>query len=127
MSLSIVLACSLLIGALSATLAYRRARNPYLWFFIGFIFGLFGVFAIFLLPLPTKKELPQPPAQPQPYIDGPGDRFWYYLDPSSDQQGPMSRDALTHAWKKGEVHAETFVWHEDLSTWKPLQELIKYR
>ncbi len=124
-----ILVSSLALGSISAYLANRRGRNPYSWFTIGFVFGLLGVLALFILPLPRKKIL-QPAAAkptPQPYIDGPSDRFWYYLDENRSSQGPISHNALTQAWQSGSIRSNTFVWHEDLSTWKPLQELIKFR
>lgn len=65
--------------------------------------------------------------EPQPYIEGPIDRFWYYLDQGREQRGPMSHEALTRAWKKGEVATSTLVWHEHLANWKQLQDLIKYK
>lgn len=124
-----ILISSLAFGSISAWLASRKGRNPYAWFTAGFIFGLLGVLALFILPQPRRKNLrtEQPAPAPQPFIDGPSDRFWYYLDDNRASQGPMSHNALTQAWQKGSIGSSTFVWHEDLSTWKPLQELIKYK
>lgn len=112
------------IGSLSAYLAYKRSRNPYLWFFIGFFFGIFGIFAIFFAPAPKKKVNRTPP--PLVYnIQGPIDKFWYFLDPANQQQGPMSRDAITAAWKEGRIDPSTYVWNEEMSDWKPLGEILK--
>ncbi len=124
-----VLISSIGFGLISAYLANRKGRNPYTWFTIGFIFGLLGVLALFILPQPRKKNIQpdQPIPSPQPFIDGPSDRFWYYLDEARASQGPMSHNALTQAWQNGSIGSSTFVWHEELSTWKPLQELIKYK
>ena len=114
-----------IIGSLAAYLSYRRGKNPYLWFFIGFFFGLLGIMAIFFAPF-SKKKLPPAPAQAVPVfsIPGPTDKFWYYLDSSRQQQGPMSHHALVSAWKKGSVTLSTLVWNEELPEWKPLQELV---
>ena len=124
---ALIAAC--LIGGLSAYLSYRRGRNPYLWFFIGFLFGIFGIMAIFFAPLTKKKKgvasLQPTEIKPIPKIAGPKDKFWYYLDPSNQQQGPMSHDALTLAWKEGRIVPTSYVWNEELTDWKPLQELIK--
>lgn len=114
------------VGALSAFLAHKRGRNPYFWFFIGFAFGLVGIMAIFFAPFSKKKAAPQQ-AAPQPYISGPSSKFWYYLDAAHQQHGPMSLDALTKAWKEGTVLPTSFVWHEGLPDWKPLQEMIRLR
>ena len=114
----------ILIGSLSAYLAYRRERNPYLWFGIGFLFGIFGILFLFFSPSRKKKEVPVE-AAPLPTIQGPSNKFWYYLDPAQQQQGPMSLDALTTAWREGKIDLSTYIWHEDLSDWKPLQEMVK--
>ncbi|HSX25648.1 MAG TPA: DUF4339 domain-containing protein [Chlamydiales bacterium] len=113
----------IIIGALSAYLAYRRGKNPYLWFGLGFLFGIFGL--LFLFFTPKKKEVPVQEEAPLPTIQGPSNKFWYYLDPAQQQQGPMSLDALTAAWREGKIELSTYVWHEDLTDWKPLQEIIK--
>jgi len=126
-SLPIQLLIAAIVGFLSAHIATRRGRNPFLWFGIGFLFGVLGILALFLVSFAKKK--PAPPAaakpEPQPFIDGPIDRFWYYLDAAHSQQGPMSYQAITEAWKKGIIAASTLVWHEEMADWKELQELIK--
>ncbi len=127
MNLSIsplMIAIAFLIGIISAYLSWKRGKNPYLWFTIGFMFGLVGVFAVFFLgknKTPTK-ELPKEPVFT---IQGPTNKFWYYLDPSHQQKGPLSKDALTAAWKEGKVDLSTFIWHEELSEWKPFKEILK--
>lgn len=110
-------------GIISAFLASKRGKNPYLWFTLGCLFGILGIFAI-LVALPPKRK-PAAAKQSVWRIDGPSDKFWYYLDPSNQQHGPMSRDALTAAWKSGKLNPTTYIWHEDLPNWKPLQESLK--
>ena len=129
MSLPVILCMSSLAGLISAYIAQRRGRNPYFWFGIGFLFGLIGVLAIFIIPNPKRvqREEVTTQSEPKPYIDGPIDRFWYYLDGSRQQQGPMSHDALTEAWKRGKITISTLVWYEDLANWTELQELIKFK
>ncbi len=112
------------IGALSAYLARKRGRNPYLWFAVGFLFGIFGIFAIFFAS-GKKKEEAAAPKEPVFSIQGPKDKFWYYLDPANQQLGPMSHDAVTAAWHEGKIHMGTLVWHEELPEWKPLKEVVK--
>lgn len=124
--LTTALAFSCLIGTLSAYLAHRRERNPYIWFFVGAFFGILGVIAVFFAPAKKKaKPLPLHPLQPEPTIVGPSDKFWYYLDPAHQQMGPISFDALKRAWKEGKITLSTYVWYEDLADWKPLQEFIR--
>lgn len=115
---------AVVIGGVSAYLAYKRGRNPYAWFAIGFFFGIFGIFAIFFAS-GKKKPIPIPKLEPVLTIQGPTDKFWYYLDPLNQQQGPMSRDAITIAWKEGKVDLSTFVWHEEMTDWKPLKDTLK--
>ncbi len=119
-----MLVTAAIMGAISAFLAVKRGKNPYLWFALGFLFGIFGIFAIFFFTSP-KKTAQTASKQPVFRIDGPKDKFWYYLDPAQNSQGPMSLDALTATWKAGKISPSTLVWHEDLPDWKPLKETLK--
>lgn len=117
---------ALLTGALGAYLAHKRGRNPYIWFCIGSFFGILGAFAIFFAP---KKTLPKPTQEPKeeaPFqtIQGPSDKFWYYLSPEHQQIGPMSLEGLTNALRQGKISLTTYVWNEELPEWKPLQDLM---
>lgn len=120
----LTVAIALIMGTLSATIAHRRGRNGYLWFFVGFLFGLIGMLAVFFM-APKKAVVKPILSAPAPQVTGPSDKFWYYLDPAHAQQGPMSFEALTKAFGQGKISPSTFVWHEDLSDWKPLQEFLK--
>jgi uncharacterized membrane protein YfcA len=113
-------------GLITAYIAYRRKRNPASWFLIGFLFGLIGLLFFFFSPQ-RKKPAPAAPVKPQPkpYVFGPADKYWYFLDAGQTQVGPMSYTALSNHWKQGKIKPDTFVWHEDLVDWKPLQELIR--
>ncbi|MBX9744656.1 MAG: DUF4339 domain-containing protein [Chlamydiales bacterium] len=126
----VALALSLCVGTLSAYLAFRQGRNPYFWFCIGMFFGLIGVFALFIAP-PKRKPQPTPPSIqsiiPEQVIIGPPDKFWYYLNEAHQQIGPMSFQALNKAWKLGIITIKTFVWHEQLSDWKTLEECIEIK
>ena len=114
-----------IIGAISAFLAYKRQKNPYLWFAIGFFFGIFGIMAIFFAPRSIRKKESPVPAAPLPIIHGPTDKLWYYLDTAQAQQGPMSHHALTTAWREGKIDLSTYLWNEELTEWKPLGEFVK--
>lgn len=122
-----LLLLSTCIGTLSAYLAVKQRKNPYFWFFIGIFFGLLGVIAIFFAPPQKRKKQPANPWITESFIAGPSNKFWYYLDVSHKQVGPMSLAALSKAWKAGTVLSNTFVWHEDLTDWKPLEECIQTR
>lgn len=43
---------------------------------------------------------------------------WYYLK-GGEQIGPVSREAVHEAARRGEVNASTYVWHEELIQWVP--------
>lgn len=110
-------------GTLSAFLAHKRGCNLYFWFAVGFVFGFFGIFATFFAA--NKKSALRKKPLPVTRIDGPKDKFWYYLDPTQQQQGPLSHDTLTNRWKEGKLDESTFVWHEEMSNWTPLKETLK--
>lgn len=112
-------------GFIAAYLAYKRKRNPYLWFFIGFFFGVFGLLGIFFSPLKRKIKLTTATQKekPIPVLPGPFNKFWYYLDPTHQQVGPMSHGAITKALYQGEISESTFVWNEDMSEWKKIVDL----
>ena len=121
----LMLVIAFIVGIISACLASKRGKNPYLWFALGILFGIFGIFAICFASSSSKRATQSAPKQPVFRIDGPVDKFWYYLDPSHSQQGPMSRDALTAAWESGKINPSTFIWHEDLPDWRPLKEALR--
>jgi hypothetical protein len=122
-----VVACSLL-GCASAYLARKRGKNPLFWFATGFLFGLIGVVAILFAPKPKRKtRKATPPRTPEPVLDGPVDKFWYYLDAAHITSPPMSHQAITKEWKSGRLSPKTFIWHEDLSNWTPLEEIVKLK
>lgn len=115
---------ALAMGGIAAYFAKRKKKDPFLWFCIGAFFGLLGVLYLYFLVKPAKKaEEPLP----RPIIKASADpqKFWYYLDPENNQFGPMSYNALNQAWKDGKVTVDTYVWNEDLESWKPFGETLK--
>lgn len=119
---SILTLLAFVVGTLSAYLAHKRKKNPLLWFAIGFFFGLLGMFAILFLTTPPKRPKKREPIW---IIDGPKDKFWYYVDRAQEKQGPMSYDALTLAWREGRIGPVTYIWQEEWNEWKKLQETLK--
>jgi hypothetical protein len=116
-----VVVVSLVMGSIFAYVAFRRQVNPWIGFCLGFCLGLSGVlFAMFLLPRkrPTKRRF-------QPYLEGPTDKLWYYLNKAEKQEGPMSFFALEKELLKGKIGKKTLVWHEGLIEWQPLSPFIK--
>ncbi len=117
-------------GLISAYMATKRNRNPYIWFGVGFFFGMLGAIALFFAPKVVKPEekvaLSPVKREPQPYLFGPIAKFWYYVE-GGNQVGPMSYEAISKEWKMGKLPKETLVWHEDLVEWKQIEELVKTR
>jgi hypothetical protein len=118
-------------GLISAYLSFKRGRNPFIWFFVGFFFGMLGTIALFFTPKIGKKEetMQASPIKldPQPYLYGPVGKFWYYVNEAREQIGPLSYEAISEEWKSGKLANKTLVWHEDMTEWEPLEQLIKSR
>lgn len=109
----------LIQGAISARLARRKGRNPYLWFTLGCFFGLLGILAIvFMKPVSRMRMLmPQAPITPRlPHF------IWYYLDEASKQQGPLSSSALESAFREGKIQSTTYVWREEMPEWERFEK-----
>lgn len=123
---SLTFLLAFLTGCMGAWFAHRRKKNIYLWFTIGFFFGILGAFLIFFIPQKKKKPAAlQKPEPLPPSILGPSDKFWYYLTTEHEQVGPMSHAALTSAFRQGKISPTTFVWNEELPDWKPLEDMIQ--
>src|SRR5579872_5470996 len=76
---------ALIAGILSAYLARKGNRNPLKWFCIGSALGFFGVLPIFFLPMKKQTRTRRAPAESKiSFIDGPANKFWYYLDGSQN-------------------------------------------
>lgn len=125
------------LGVITANLAKQRGRDPFIWFFIGTVFGLLGMLLLFILPnlsseevkktektddnvvLPViVEELPLEPSQLFQLKD------WFCIDSTTKGQlGPMSFDALKGLWKKEKVVPGTYVWSEGMSEWQPVENV----
>ena len=120
----------LVIACISAYYAKERGRNPYIWFFIGFLGSLPGLLILFILPRKTAKKTEEPALANQENLSSSlkppvgSSPFWYYLDPSNQQLGPMSFHALEEAWREGKVTLQTYVWNETMENWKLFSEII---
>ncbi len=120
------------MGSISAYLAKKRGKNPYLWFGLGAILGVLGFFLLFFMP--SKKKMAErkksvqddsetiditPDVSPTQF-----EKLWYYLAPGNEQHGPMSFDALKRAFSAGDVTDTTYVWNEEMEEWKRFGELL---
>ena len=112
--------CSL-IGLAAAYLAKtKKGRRPFVWFLIGFSFGIAGLFTLFFLPKLKKEEKKEPPAiEIEPSLNTKGD--WYYIDASHSQQGPYCFDDL----KQKNLTEQNYVWHEQFTEWKKWGDVFK--
>lgn len=123
---------SLVFGAVSAYIAYLKGKSPFIWFILGTLFGVFGILFLFLSPKPKAKKQNPKTEDKTTTIDitptvssADKEKFWYYLDPSNEQYGPMSFDALVREWKNSKISEKTYVWNENLDNWKPFSEFLK--
>ncbi len=120
----------IVFGAVSAYFAKIRGKNPYLWFFLGMLFGVFGLLYLFFTPKPKRGEQTESPTDGKTIDISPAydpkfnEIFWYYLDPENKQYGPMSFEALYRLYRDANISKKTFVWNESLESWKPLDEFI---
>ena len=121
------------MGSITAYLAKKRGKNPYIWFGIGMFLGVLGMLILFFMP--NKKKSVQAPTEPikddEITIDvtpevkpSELEKFWYYLTKGNEQHGPMSFDALKRAFKEGLVSDATYVWNEEMDAWKRFGELF---
>lgn len=128
--LTILLFC-IVIGVSCSRHARTRGRNPQLWFWIGFIFGILGLIALFLLPsLAIQKKRSSVKLRPLPEIPSllkakdptHAQKLWYYLDQEQNQLGPMSLNALTQAWETKKIDKSTYIWNELMDNWQTCEE-----
>ncbi len=124
MSTGLILFMGIVMGSITAYYAKQKNKDPFIWFFVGFLFGMLGLLSLFIISnFQAKREAQnQPPPAPKPVAPAVPQKFWYYLDQENRQFGPVSFDALNSAWKEGKITVNTFVWNEDLDGWKPFEQ-----
>jgi len=47
---------------------------------------------------------------------------WHYMDSNNQQRGPVTAAQLREMFEDGTLFASTYVWCEDMDTWKELKE-----
>lgn len=118
-----------ILGGITAILAERRGRDPWIWFFIGMFLGLLGIVILFLMPAANVKadedlKSKQPPSiapQPTQQVD---DKQWFYLDRQHQQCGPVSYAQIKELMDKQELTKASYVWSEGMETWKKIEEVF---
>ncbi len=111
-----------LIGLISAYFAKKNGRNPYFWFSMGVFFGVLTLIVMFFINIRSKKAPLQPVQAPAPIVDS---KLWYYLT-NDKQMGPVSLNKLFLLLKEGQITFTTYVWNEELESWKFLNETKEY-
>lgn len=120
----------LIIGAITAYIAhFKKQRNPLLWFFIGFFFGLLGLFSLFFLNKKKQQDtIVKSPKLPLTtiLIKNSLTLPWYYVNKDFLQEGPVSGKRLANLIEKNHLNQETLVWNEDFTEWKKIKEVPEY-
>jgi hypothetical protein len=116
------------IAILASFFAKRAGKNPYLWFFIGFLFGTLSFIA--LLFMSSRKTIKKPTLVVAPnevLKELPKDcKFWYYLNHEQEEIGPISFSRLLNLYNSGKVTKLTYIWNEDFEDWKYLKDTEMY-
>ena len=116
--LSIIFSC--VFAFLSYHYASKRGRDPYIWFFLGFIFGLFGLIALFILPDIKKITSPSLPPKQQKYSPILYQE-WFYIDSNKEQQPPITFEKLKTMWNDGTLKSSSYVWTKGMDNWKQIK------
>lgn len=106
--------------------AKLRGRNPFVWFAIGFTFGLLGLLILYLLPPLTSQSLPKVYSSIEPRqkpLFKSSQKLWYYLNSHNQRFGPMSLERLKEIWIENQIFKKTYVWNEEMKDWKLVEEL----
>lgn len=104
------------MGIISVYYAKKNFKNPYLWFFLGVLFGVWSLVALFFINHKKKETTPQ--KKNDPFLKS--DKLWYYLTDDKEQVGPMSLTKLNSLYRTGKIHDNSYIWNEDLENWQKL-------
>ena len=128
----------LLMGTLTAYIAWKRGRNPTFWFIVGICFGWLGFVVVYFLPKQEevlkqreeelskdqkKEALRMEKIEPVKEESHSQEPSWFYLDKEHKQHGPVLAAIIENLWKKQEIVPTTFVWKEGMQDWKRVEEL----
>jgi hypothetical protein len=138
----------LLMGALTAYVAWKRGRSPLIWFIVGIFFGWLGFLLVYFLPVQeevlkqreeevSRAQKIEPQNLEKQGLEKQGlekiepvqekhayeEVNWFYLDKERKQQGPISSSSIENLWKKQEIMPATYVWKEGMQDWKKVEEL----
>jgi hypothetical protein len=123
--LKTLLISSSILGLIASYFAIKQNRNYFIWFLLGFMFGTVTLIVLFFLK-PPKKEEKQTATIPTLTNTIKDSKFWYYLNKTKTEVGPLSSTKLISLYKNGVIFDNTFVWNEDLENWLYLKNTKAY-
>lgn len=113
-----------LSGFFAAVYAKRSGKNPIIWFFIGFFLGAIGIFAFMFFGKKQKNKTTSSSQTPQiPQLNLYKGAWYYALD--GQIEGPVSDYFIKEQFEKNALSTDTLVWHESMSDWAQLKDLLK--
>lgn len=120
----LVLLLSFIIALSGAYLAKKHNRKPLFWFLMTFLFGVFGLFTLYILIFyKAKKKKTQNTNGKVKILTLPFNYLWYYLNHENQTVGPISSPKLLEEYQKGTISQNTYLWHDELETWKKPSEI----
>lgn len=118
------------LGFSSAYFANKEGRNPYLWFFLGIIFGVTSLVLLLFLSYKKRRKksliVQEAISALNKQIKLSDSKFWYYLNREDKQIGPMSSTRLHGLFKDGTISKSTYIWNEEFEEWKFLKDTEIY-
>lgn len=141
MSVFISICIWIFVGATTGYVASKRGRDPYLWFFLGILFGVFSLLLLMILPshgegvkreAESEGEIDDNSGETVSLVITPASQLtkesfflvdWFYLDKEGRQQGPLAGDVLKTLWQEEKIIAATFVWSNGMPQWKRIAEI----
>jgi hypothetical protein len=137
MDLYLILLILFTIGATCYYTAKKKERNPFIWFFIGFFFGLMGLLLLVLLPKARKAQVTKQNqfSQQEQNIANTADvailspykeMQWYYLNDNHEPKGPLYFSEMLDAWIKGVISVKSYVWQDQMNVWQQIHEISDF-
>lgn len=129
-----MLPIQILLGIISAYIAFKKQRNPFGWFFVGFLFGLIGIVIAMILPpsdisgnysnpnnsqkLEILSEEVKDKAENTitPPIFETSD--WFYLNENKKAIGPFNEENLIKTLLTKENRKEIWIWKKGMTDWQ---------
>ncbi len=118
------------MGIYAASIAHKHKKNPYLWFILGFYFGILSLVLLYFLIRKKKSKkktiIKKPPSPIEKFFlnNLSLNKLWYHLDNNNNTLGPISSMKLYEEWKKGTITNSTYVWNEEMDQWEKIENLF---